>query len=173
MTLFTQWFPDPRFVHLSDWTVGGGGSLTRWASARGIDLTTKAASFAHTTSTQSPVFEAPAGQALNLVATVQVSAGATPNLSWSCLLMLHDGSKPASDGSAIVAKISQVSDDHQTVRFTVPASGKLRLQCVAPKEQGGQLKVSELSIVSDAGLAWMRDNNQWWIHHALMPLQRS
>lgn len=170
MTLFTQWFPDPRFVHLSDWTVGGGGSLTRWASARGIDLTTKAASFAHTTS---PVFEAPAGQALNLVATVQVSAGATPNLLWSYLLMLYDGSKPASDGSAIVAKISQVSDDHQTVRFTVPASGKLRLQCVAPKEQGGQLKVSELSIVSDAGLAWMRDNNQWWIHHALMPLQRS
>ena len=156
-------------MHLSDWAVGGGGSLTRWASARGIDLTTKAASFAHTTS---PVFEAPAGQALNLVATVQVSAGATPNLSWSYLLMLYDGSKPASDGSAIVAKISQVSDDHQVVRFTVPASGLLRVQGVAPKEQGGQLKVSELSIVSDAGLAWMRDNNQWWIHHALMPLPR-
>lgn len=170
MTLFTQWFPDPRFVHLSDWTVASGGSLTRWASARGIDLTTKAESFAHTTS---QVFEAPAGQALNLVATVQVSAGATPNLSWGYLLMLHDGSKPASDGSAIVAKISQVSDDHQMVRFTVPASGRLRLQGVAPKEQGGQLKVSELSIVSDAGLAWMRDNDQWWIHHALMPLTRS
>lgn len=170
MTLFTQWFPDPRFVHLSDWTVASGGSLTRWASARGIDLTTKAESFAHTTS---QVFEAPAGQALNLVATVQVSAGATPNLSWGYLLMLHDGSKPASDGSAIVAKISQVSDDHQMVRFTVPASGRLRLQGVAPKEQGGQLKVSELSIVSDACLAWMRDNDQWWIHHALMPLTRS
>ena len=168
MTLFTQWFPDPRFVHLSDWTVGGG-SLTRWASVRGIDLTTKAESFAYTTS---PVFEAPAGQALNLVAKVQVSAGATPNLSWGYLLMLYDGSKPASDGSAIVAKISQVSDDHQVVRFTVPASGQLRLQGVAPNEQGGQLKVSELSIVSDAGLAWMRDNNQWWIHHALMPLPR-
>ena len=170
MTLFTQWFPDPRFVHLSDWTVGNDGSLTRWASARGIDLTTKAGSFAYAAS---PVFEAPAGQALNLVATVQVSAGATPNLSWGYLLLLYDGSKPASDSSAIVAKISQVSDDHQVVRFTVPASGQLRVQCVAPNEQGGQLKVSELSIVSDAGLAWMRDNNQWWIHHALMPLQRS
>ena len=170
MTLFTQWFPDPRFVHLSDWTVGNDGSLTRWNSARGIDLTTNAASFAYM---MSPVFEAPAGQALNLVATVQVSAGATPNLSWNYLLMLHDGSKPASDGSSIVATIRQVSDDHQTVRFKVPASGLLKLQGVAPNEQGGQLKVSELSIVSDAGLAWMRDNNQWWIHHALMPYPRS
>lgn len=168
--MFTQWFPDPRFVHIADWTVSGGGSLTRWASAKGIDLTTKAESFTHMAS---PVFEAPAGQTLNLVATVQVSADATPNLSWGYLLMLHDGSKPASDGSSIVAKISQVSDDHQTVRFTVPASGRLKLQGVAPKEQDGQLKVSELSIVSDAGLAWMRDNNQWWIHHALMPLTRS
>ena len=170
MTLFTQWFPDPRFVHLSDWTVGGGGSLTRWNSVRGIDLTTKAASFAYMTS---PVFEAPAGQTLNLVATVQVSDGATPNLSWGCLLMLHDGSKPSSDASSIVAEIRKVSDDHQTVRFTVPASGRLRLQGVAPKEQGGQLKVSLLSIVSDAGLAWMRENDQWWIHHALMPYPRS
>lgn len=170
MTLFTQWFPDPRFVHISDWTVGRDGDLTRWNSDRGIDLTTTAESFAYMTS---PVFEAPAGQTLNLVATVQVSDGATPNLSWSYLLMLYDGSKPSSDSSAIVAKISQVSDDHQAVRFTVPASGRLGLQGVAPKEQGGQLKVSELSIVSDAGLAWMRDNNQWWIHHALMPLQRS
>ena len=170
MTLFTQWFPDPRFVHIADWTVGSGGSLTRWASAKGIDLTTKGESFTYMAS---PVFEAPAGQTLNLVATVQVSAGATPNLSWGYLLMLHDGSKPASDGSAIVAQISQVSDDHQVVRFTVPASGRLKLQGVAPKEQGGQLKVSELSIVSDAGLAWMRENDQWWIHHALMPLQRS
>lgn len=168
--MFTQWFPDPRFVHLSDWTVGSDGSLIRWNSVRGIDLTTKAESFAYTTS---PVFEAPAGQTLNLVATVQVSEGATPNLSWGYLLMLYDGSKPASDGSSIVAKISQVSDDHQAVRFTVPASGRLRLQGVAPKEQGGQLKVSLLSIVSDAGLAWMRDNDQWWIHHALMPLTRS
>lgn len=170
MTLFTQWFPDPRFVHLSDWTVGSDGKLARWNSVRGIDLTTTAGSFAYMAS---PVFEAPAGQTLNLVATVQVSDGATPNLSWGYLLMLHDGSKPASDGSSIVAKISQVSDDHQAVRFTVPASGRLKLQGVAPKEQGGQLKVSLLSIVSDAGLAWMRDNNQWWIHHALMPLQRS
>ena len=169
MTLFTQWFPDPRFVHLSDWTVGSDGTLTRWSSGRGLDLTTKAESFAYMAS---PVFEAPAGQALNLVATVQVSAGATPNLSWGYLLMLHDGSKPASDGSSIVAQISQVSDDHQAVRFTVPASGRLKLQGVAPKEQGGQLKVSLLSIVSDAGLAWMRDNDQWWIHHALMPLTR-
>ena len=168
--MFTQWFPDPRFVHLSDWNVGGGGSLTRWNSVRGIDLTTKAESFAYMTS---PVFEAPAGQTLNLVATVQVSAGATPNLSWGYLLMLHDGSKPSSDTSSIVAKIRQVSDDHQVVRFTVPASGRLKLQGVAPKEQGGQLKVSLLSIVSDAGLAWMRDNNQWWIHHALMPYPRS
>lgn len=166
--MFTQWFPDPRFVHIADWTVGSGGSLTRWNSVRGIDLTTKE-SFAYMTS---PVFEAPAGQALNLVATVQVSDGATPNLSWEYLLMLHDGSKPASDGSSIVASIRQVSDDHQVVRFTVPASGRLRLQGVSPKEQGGQLNVSELSIVSDAGLAWMRDNNQWWIHHALMPLPR-
>ena len=169
MTLFTQWFPDPRFVHLSDWTVARDGSLTRWNSARGIDLTTKE-NFAYMSS---PVFEAPAGQALNLVATVQVSEDATPNLTWGYLLMLHDGSKPPSDDSSIVAKISQVSDDHQAVRFTVPASGRLKLQGVAPKEQGGQLKVSELSIVSDAGLAWMRDNNQWWIHHALMPLTRS
>lgn len=167
--MFTQWFPDPRFVHIADWTVGNGGNLTRWNSARGIDLTTKADSFAYMAS---PVFEAPAGQALNLVATVQVSDGATPNLSWEYLLMLHDGSKPASDGLSIVASIRQVSDDHQAVRFTVPASGRLKLQGVAPKEQGGQLKVSELSIVSDAGLAWMRDNNQWWIHHALMPLPR-
>ena len=169
MTLFTQWYPDPRFVHLSDWEVGFDGSLTRWNSIRGIDLTTKV-HFAYMTS---PVFEAPAGQTLNLVATVQVSKGATPNLSWGYLLMLHDGSKPASDASSIVAKISQVSDDHQVARFTVPASGRLQLQGISPKEQGGQLKVSELSIVSDAGLAWMRDNNQWWIHHALMPLTRS
>lgn len=166
--MFTQWFPDPRFVHIADWTVGSNGSLTRWASTKGIDLTTKE-NFAYMTS---PVFEAPAGQALNLVATVQVSDGATPNLSWGYLLMLHDGTKPASDGSAIVAKIGKVSDDHQVVRFTVPSSGRLKLQGVAPKEQGGQLNVSELSIVSDAGLAWMRDNNQWWIHHALMPLPR-
>lgn len=170
MTLFTQWFPDPRFMHISDWTVGSDGSLTRWNSLRGIDLTTTAESFAYMAS---PVFEAPAGQTLNLVATVQVSDGATPNLSWQYLLMLHDGSKPASDGSSIVAQISRVSDDHQAVRFTVPASGRLKLQGVAPKEQGGQLKVSELSIVSDAGLAWMRENDQWWIHHALMPLTRS
>lgn len=169
MTLFTQWFPDPRFVHFSDWTVGSSGSLTRWNSGRGIDLTTKV-NFAYMTS---PVFEAPAGQTLNLVATVQVSDGATPNLSWRYLLMLHDGTKPSSDMSSIVAEIRKVSDDHQTVRFTVPASGRLRLQGVAPKEQGGQLKVSELSIVSDSGLAWMRENDQWWIHHALMPLQRS
>lgn len=169
MTLFTQWFPDPRFVHIADWTVGSGGSLTRWASTKGIDLTTNADSFAYMLS---PVFEAPAGQALNLVATVQVSDGATPNLFWGYLLMLHDGSKLASDGSAIVAKIGKVSDDHQVVRFTVPASGLLKLQGVSPKEQGGQLKVSELSIVSDAGLAWMRENDQWWIHHALMPLPR-
>ena len=168
--MFTQWFPDPRFMHLSDWTVGNDGTLTRWNSGRGFDLTTKAESFAYMTS---PVFEAPAGQTLNLVATVQVSAGATPNLSWGYLLMLHDGSKPSSDMSSIVAEIRKVSDDHQVVRFTVPASGRLRLQGVAPKEQGGQLKVSELSIVSDAGLAWMRDNDQWWIHHALMPLTRS
>lgn len=168
MTLFTQWFPDPRFVHIADWTVGSGGSLTRWASTKGIDLTTKE-NFAYMTSS---LFEAPAGQALNLVATVQVSDGATPNLSWGYLLMLYDGSKPGSDGSSFVASIRQVSDDHQVVRFTVPASGRLRLQGVAPKEQGGQLKVSEVSIVSDAGLAWMRDNNQWWIHHALMPLPR-
>lgn len=166
--MFTQWFPDPRFVHIADWTVGRGGSLTRWKSVRGIDLTTKE-SFAYMTS---PVFEAPAGQVLNLVATVQVSADATPNLSWGYLLMLHDGSKPGSDSSSFVARIGKVSDDHQVVRFTVPASGRLQLQGVAPKEQGGQLKVSELSIVSDAGLAWMRDNNQWWIHHALMPLPR-
>ena len=168
--MFTQWFPDPRFVHIADWEVGGGGSLTRWNSVRGIDLTTKSESFAYMTS---PVFEAPAGQTLNLVATVQVSDGATPNLSWRYLLMLHDGTKPSSDRSSIVAEIRQVSDDHQAVRFTVPASGRLRLQGVAPKEQGGQLKVSELSIVSDSGLAWMRDNNQWWIHHALMPYPRS
>lgn len=165
--MFTQWFPDPRFVHIADWTVGSGGSLTRWNSVRGIDLTTEK-NFAYMAS---PVFEAPAGQALNLVATVQVSDGATPNLEWGYLLMLHDGSKPGSDGSSIVASIRQVSDDHQAVRFTVPASGRLQLQGVAPKEQGGQLKVSALSIVSDAGLAWMRDNDQWWIHHALMPLR--
>lgn len=157
-------------MHLSDWTVGNEGSLDRWNSGRGIDLTTKAASFAHATS---PAFEAPAGQKLNLVATVQVSEGATPNLEWNYLLMLFDGAEPPTNSSAIVAQINQVSDNHQIIRFTVPASGKLRVQGVAPKEQGGKLKVGELSIVSDAGLAWMRDNDQWWIHHALMPLPRS
>ena len=40
--MITQWFPDPRFVHIADWAVSNGGSLTRWASAKGIDLTTKA-----------------------------------------------------------------------------------------------------------------------------------
>ena len=166
--MFTQWFPDPRFVHTADWTFHNSEAY-RWTSMRGVDIRCTTAGLAYF---QSTMFTAPAGQALNLVVNVQVEGG-TPNMQWGYLLMLHDGSKPASDGSSTVAKISQVSDDHQAVRFTVPASGRLRLQGVAPKEQGGQLKVSELSIVSDAGLAWMRDNNQWWIHHALMPLTRS
>lgn len=167
---FVNWWPDPRFVHIADWEVGSKGGLSRWSSLRGVDLTTKGDSFAFMAS---PAFEAPAGRRLNLVATVQVSEGAEPNLSWGYLLMLHDGSRPGSDKSGIVARITDVSDDHQSVRFTVPASGRLKLQGVAPEEPGGRLKVSQLSIVSDEGLAWMREHDEWWIHSQLMPLRSS
>ena len=167
MTLFTQWFPDPRNRN-DNWsdqtykkTVENGGRTIRFttndsgifpwgASRRAIEL--------------------PAGQALNLCVTLEVEG--TVNRDWGYIFMMYDASKSPAETSSILCQWDSPVT-HSAKRFVVPESGKVKFQYVLPKTAGESLAVSDIAIVDDAGLAWMRENDQWWIHHALMPLQRS
>lgn len=163
--MFTQWFPDPR-NRTDNWTdqnyektVENGGRTIRFTtgdsggfpwgvSRRGIEL--------------------PAGQALNLCVTLEVEG--TVNLDWGYIFMMYDASKSASDPSSILCQWDSPVT-HSAKRFVVPESGKVKFQYVLPKTAGESLAISDIAIVDDTGLEWMRENDQWWIHHALMPLR--
>ena len=161
--MFVNWYPDPRFKHLP----GDGTNCSLAAVDGGRSFTaTTTDGFAYF---QLPTFDVPAGEPLNLV--VSLSAVGTPNLSWGYIVNLYDAAGSASSSSSQLATLGSTGE-HLTKRFTAPASGRARFQIVCPSGAGNSLTISEMSIVSDAGLAWMRDNDQWWIHHALMPLTR-
>ncbi|MBW3081955.1 hypothetical protein [Bifidobacterium phasiani] len=166
---FVNWWPDPRFTHTDRWDLNGC-SAGRWSSGRGVDVVADSGSLAYF---KTVVFSVPAGEWLNIVATVEC-VGADPNLQWGYILMLYDASRPASDSSAIIASVTKSqSGVHQVVRFQAPSSGLVRFQGVCPLAAGAQTKISLLSVVSDAGLAWMREHGEWWIHSQLMPLRSS
>lgn len=166
MTLFTQWFPDPR--NRNDLWTDQKYEKTVENGGRTIRFTNDSGEFSWGTIRRN--IELPAGLALNLCVTLEIKGTAV--FDWGYIFMMYDASKSASDSSSILCQWDS-SVTHSAKRFVVPESGKVKFQYVLPKTAGESLAVSDIAIVDDAGLAWMRDNNQWWIHHALMPLQRS
>lgn len=164
--MFTQWFPDPRNRN-DNWsdqtykkTVENGGRTIRFT-------TNDSGIFPWGASRRT--IELPAGQVLNLCVTLEVEG--TVNLDWGYIFMMYDASKSPSDTSSVLCQWGSPVT-HSAKRFVVPESGKVKFQYVLPRTAGESLAVSDIAIVDDAGLAWMRENDQWWIHHALMPLPR-
>ena len=167
MTLFTQWFPDPR--NRNDLWTNQNSAKTVENGGRTIRFTTDdSGKFPWGNIRRS--LELPAGLALNLCVTLEVEG--TANLDWGYIFMMYDATKSSSDVSAFLCQWGSPVT-HSAKRFVVPESGKVKFQYVLPKTAGESLAISDIAIVDDAGLAWMRDNNQWWIHHALMPYPRS
>lgn len=166
MTLFTQWFPDPR--NRNDLWTDQNYEKTVENGGRTIRFTNDSGKFSWGTTRTS--IELPAGLELNLCVTLEIEGTAV--LDWGYIFMMYDFSKPASDSSSSLCQWGSPVT-HSAKRFVVPESGKVKFQYVLPKTAGESLAISDIAIVDDTGLAWMRENDQWWIHHALMPLQRS
>ena len=162
--LFINGYPDPRFTRLP--SEGANCSLAVVDGGRSFTATTTGDGFPYF---KLPAFDVPAGESLNLV--VSLSVVGTPNLDWGYIVNLYDNAGSAASSGSQLATLGSTGV-HLSKRFTAPASGRASFQIVCPRGEGNSLTVSELSVVSDAGLAWMRENDQWWIHHALMPLPR-
>lgn len=113
------------------------------------------------------VIELPPGLALNLCLTLEVEG--TANLDWGYIFMMYDAAKQASDSSSILCQW-RTPAIHSAKRFVVPESGKVRIQYVLPKTAGESIAISDIAIVDDAALEWMRNNDEWWIHGDIMPL---
>ena len=166
--MFTQWFPDPRFMHLER-MLTTKCALTSWNPgnpSHGINVTT-------TETGGTPHFNVemdglPAVSRLNVVQSIDCTTEL--NLVWGSVGAVYDTTVGA---HAPIAEFGTKTGFHIVTPFTVPPSGMVGLQWAAPQQVNEQLKIFDLSVVSDDGLAWMRENDQWWIHHALMPLQRS
>lgn len=129
MTLFTQWFPDPRNRN-DNWsdqtykkTVENGGRTIRFT-------TNDSGIFPWGTSRRA--IELPAGSALNLCVTLEVEG--TANLDWGYIFMMYDASKSASDFSSVLCQWGSPVT-HSAKRFVVPESGKVKFQYVLPQDR--------------------------------------
>ena len=161
--MFVNWWPDPRNMHLP--TGLDGVTLSTWSSGRGFNATSTDSDGIRWFQLR-PASGLPAGERLNLTLAVDCEDFDTRSQNFC---QLYD---PTLGPSKAFAAIGNTAG-RQTLPFTVPDSGRLGLQFVGAANTGSILSVYDIAIVSDEGLAWMRDNNQWWIHHALMPLTRS
>lgn len=159
MTRFVNWFPYPRFMNMESWQMRGG-MVSAWDDHRGMNAFVQQDDV--TAYFMCPNFTLPVGETLNLVATIELRG--SPNIEWGYQLAVTDAS-----GSPV--SIITSAGTHLSTRFTVPDLSSFKIQGVCPKGDGNWMKVSDVSIVSDDGLAWMRENDEWWIHGQLMPLR--
>lgn len=158
--MFVNWYPDPRFTNPK---IGQPSTVTiqRWRDGVGVSCHSNKETYF-----QFRDIPVPSGEKLNIVCSI--TGDGEPNLQWQTIGRVYD---TATGSGTHLCLFGKSYGEHIHESFVAPESGKIGIQFTIPND-GREMIVSELAIVSDAGLAWMRENDQWWIHHALMPLPR-
>lgn len=165
-----NYFPYPRFENISSFgkirctasqTVEKNGFIVKSDE----DKLESEVGYIYTTK---PI-DVPANTKLNFNISVEMLNGATPDTSWGYLYILKDATKPDNDYKSFVVQ-NNTPGIKKSIAFTSPLSGKLKFQLISPRNAGGEIKISDVSITSPEYVTWMKNNDKWFIADDEMPI---